>query len=266
MKKQTLTLVAGASLFATVTSASITVWTETFDGTTIQQGVGSYTFGFDGDGTAAFDPNTADGNNVKQLDSEEWGIAGSPTSPGAWGIVDKGAVDPDGAGPLEAPGNSMQPNGGFGTMKGAGTFLDSSLFTQGTGVYTLTFQVVADSVPNNRNARVWVGTSSTHDQTATNGWGLDVSDVNLGTPVSPWFTSGSTNVATTVTDNFDTSVNSIITLDFNYTAGEDVGIVIGMANLDSAIASMSISVPEPSAYALLAGMAALGWVMIRRRG
>jgi hypothetical protein len=211
-----------------------TVWSEDFTGFAAPadyiQGVSNYTFGFDGDTNAAFDTNVGGGDNVKKLSSELWAKSGGAAT--AFGFNDVGG------------GNiALQTNNnGSGTMKGAGVFLASSIFTAGTGTYKLTYDLLADGESNNVNTRIWIGTSSTHDQTATNGWGIDLSDVNLGTPASPFLTSGTTIVGATASANLNTSANIIGgELVFSYTAGEDVSLVFGSGGTNAAFDNLSIS-------------------------
>jgi hypothetical protein len=233
MKKYILASAVGVSLLAASVNAQ-TVWSEDFTGFAAPadyiQGVANYTFGFDGDTNAAFDTNVGGGDNVKKLSSELWAKSGGAAT--AFGFNDVGG------------GNiALQTNNnGSGTMKGAGVFLASSIFTAGTGTYKLTYDLLADGESNNVNTRIWIGTSSTHDQTATNGWGIDLSDVNLGTPASPFLTSGTTIVGATASANLNTSANIIGgELVFSYTAGEDVSLVFGSGGTNAAFDNLSIS-------------------------
>ncbi len=250
---------AGSLIFGLMANAQ-PVWTEDFSGftagTNYVQGVSVYTFGFDGDGTAAFDVNPSAADNVKAVASGQWAKAAAGTT--AFGFNDVGG------------GNLVtQPNQiGQQAMRGSGTFLSSSLFTSGSGTYQLQYDLIADSQGNNRNARIWIGTSSTHDSTAVNGWGFSLAGVNPSSepPEEPWRTTGLTAVGTTFSDNLDTSSSFTGTLNFTYTAGEDVSIVFGTTNTDTAFDNLSISlIPEPSSFALLVGLAGTLAVCIRRR-
>ncbi|MGB0372457.1 MAG: hypothetical protein ACPGN3_14075 [Opitutales bacterium] len=79
MNKHILSATIGASMIlGTFSLSAQTVWSEDFDGFTVgfandyTQGVGTYTYGFDGDGNATFDTNIASGNNVKETPSAFW--------------------------------------------------------------------------------------------------------------------------------------------------------------------------------------------------
>jgi hypothetical protein len=67
-------------------------------------------------------------------------------------------------------------------------------------------------------------------------------DVNLGTPASPFLTSGTTIVGATASANLNTSANIIGgELVFSYTAGEDVSLVFGSGGTNAAFDNLSIS-------------------------
>jgi len=241
-----LASLAGLLLFAGSASA-LPIWEENFDGFTAGsdyfQGDPRYNFGFNAAGS-------------KPLSSEEWGKVGGASTPFGFNDIGGGNI-------------ATQPNNiGITGMKGSGVFLASSLFTGGTGTYQLQYDLIADSAGQNRNARIWIGTSSTHDQTAVNGWTMVLDAINPSSepPQSPWELTGATSVETTYSSNLDTSANVTSTLSFNYTAGEDVAIVLGTTNTDASFDNFSISViPEPSSFALLAGLLGACAVISRRR-
>ncbi|TVP81050.1 MAG: hypothetical protein EA353_02420 [Puniceicoccaceae bacterium] len=218
-------LVCGA-LCGTAASA-VTIWSEDFNGFNAGrdylQGDARYHFGFNIPGPS------------KELSSGQWAKAGGPATP--FGFKDLGD------GRFVAQPNAIEVD----TMRGVGVFLASSLFTGGTGTYELHYELIGDSRGQNRNARIWVGTSSSHDQTAANGWTMLVSGVNpsMSPPELPWRLTGNTKVSTTYSDNLDTSASLSGILVFEYAEGEDVAIVFGSIGTDAAFEQVSIvHVPE----------------------
>lgn len=220
--------------FASVAVAQTEYWSEDFtgfvSGTNYFAGVGVYTFGFDGEDEAVFDSNTTGGNNVKPLNSGEWCKAGGLTT--AFGFNDIGGGD------IVAQPGAI----GVNASKGMGVFLSGSSLSLATGSYAVTFDIIGDGAEE-RNARIWVGTSSTHDMTVANGWGLDVSDVKLadGEVGTPWLLTGSATVNDVVSDNLVTATSGSYSINFDYVAGEDIAIAIATANTDAAFDNFKIT-------------------------
>ncbi|MFU8848331.1 MAG: hypothetical protein ACNA77_06395 [Opitutales bacterium] len=252
MKKLSLLSLTGALLLSGSANAFV-IWTENFSGftagTDYRQGVARYAVGFADE--AGIPP-------IRQLDFGQWGKTGGAAS--AFGFNDIGG------GNIALQPNRLSTEGGTNDMKGAGVFLASSLFTQGSGVYQLQYDLIADGAGLNQNARIWIGTSSTHDQTAANGWVMRVDQVNPNTPALPWELTGTATVNTTFSENLDTSSSFTGILNFNYTEGEDVALVFGSVNSSVAFDNLNISfIPESSSFAFLAGLLGLGLVSARRR-
>ena len=239
MKQSTVTRIALlisalTGVMATMASAQAEYWSEDFTGfeSGVQYfaGVGVYTFGFDGEDEAVFDSNTTGGNNVKPLNSGEWAKAGGLTT--AFGFNDIGG------------GNIVaQPSAiGVNASKGMGVFLSSSAVSMPTGTYAVSFDIIGDGAEE-RNARIWVGTSSTHDMTVANGWGIDLSDVVLadGNVGSPWLLTGAASISSVVSGNLVTATSGSYKINFDYVAGEDIAIVIATANTDAAFDNFKIT-------------------------
>ena len=160
--------------------------------------------------------------------------------------------------------------------------LDSSLFTAGT-TYDITYDITGDLTGSATAGRFWAAELSGYDA-SEDGILIDVSQGGWAT-AKPFVATGSdgnavvnylTGDTAPAGPNFngDPVVGENIagpttnTFQFTYTAGTDIGFAIGTYNSAFSFDDFAVTtvVPEPSAYALLAGMAALGWVMVRRRG
>lgn len=189
-------------------------------------------------------------------------------------------------------GRAWSSAGGVLTSTGADGGLDGSMaqvnaITTETGsVFNLTFDWTAaagatgDALNVNVAVYAWDvnGTGGARFLNGTNGTTLQARVVGDGT--SDWTDLGdgsnhSTNALGdpfTVTGTASTVVNSVFSLNFGGANIEDfdyIGIRIRHGETGAfsggIIDNVAIAVPEPSTYALLGGLAALGFVMTRRR-
>jgi hypothetical protein len=211
-------------------------------------------------------------------------------SNGNGGINEAAEGRGDGINPT-APANAISSIGLNRPQDGAGTngrintvVIAGSDFTVGQE-YTVSFDVIGGqdrdgNAGADTTGRVWLASLSGYDNSGSNYIQIDGTWGGFGNVANKPFTaSGAASVTWLHTDeNQDngqniageelvgqTTANTDI-LTFTYTGG-DIGFGVATYNNHFAIDNFAVeAVPEPSTFALLAGMAALGWVMIRRRG
>jgi hypothetical protein len=149
-----------------------------------------------------------------------------------------------------------------------------SLFTAGTE-YTVSFDVIGQTSASD-TGRFWLaalsgynGSNSILTNTAPSGtWTTAVSPytANLGSPQINYL-GGMASTGTLLTGENVTGTTTT-TLNFTYTAGTAIAFAVGTYDNVFSIDNFSIStvaVPEPSTYALFAGVAALSVALYRRR-
>lgn len=249
--KQILTALSLLSLGMSIGHSQAIVYSTDFDGfvsgTNYIAGVAEYSYGFDADGSAS-DTDGAK-NNFKALAYGQWG-RGSNTNAD---FIDVGGGD------IEARPNIDTAN----NAKLIGTFVDPALFNAtGSGSYTFSVDYTgADSGA----AFVFLYKASGYDTTGTNMLAFDGANGGFGS-FDPFFGTGTTVVSEVLRyDIVDETANETITHTFNYTAGETIGIAFGAYNTAGTFDNVSISaVPEPSTYAVLAGVLAFAALLFRR--
>jgi hypothetical protein len=226
-------------------------------------------------------------------------------SSGNGGVNKEGQGRKDGLNPT-ASSNDLDTFGQANPQSAAGTnaraawiVFEGSNFTAGQQ-YKISFDVIGGTNRDGADAgdtsgRMWVAELSGIDNTGSNYVTIDGThngwNTNNGHVV--FAASGSASVNFLTTDEVGTTPNgqnivgeNLFTGDvssgitptitsgasensftFTYTDGTDIGFAVGTYNNNYGIDNFVVeAVPEPSTFALLAGMAALGWVMIRRRG
>jgi hypothetical protein len=222
--KKTLMLVAGV-LGGMQAMADFTVYTEDFNltaGNDAFGGVGLYSYGYDA------------GASYKRIDNDEW------ASNSAANNLSGGVAQPAFAG-----GTSS---------KYVGVFLNPSNFTQGSGTYTLHFDVIGDAASGNRNTFAFIYGATGFDTSGSNDLILDVSEVNLlsGNPVNGTGNTVVTQLAKSSNIN-STLSTADVTLNFVYTEGQTVGIAFGSIGSDVEFDNVSITttIPEPATLGLV---------------
>jgi hypothetical protein len=157
------------------------------------------------------------------------------------------------------------------------TVFAASNFTVGT-TYTITFDVIGDPVGNQGVGRLWLAELSGYDTSGNNfiqmdgthdGWGTSAGSprpfVAQGTATVNYLLGDIANNGETIAGVAASGINSTNSYTFTYTtSGADIGFAIGTFNNVFGIDNLSI-IPEPSSYALLAGLLALGVLVVRRR-
>lgn len=230
-----------AAMVALFSTAEAQVYSETFESVTSAGGVGLYSFGYDKDGAA---------NTYKQLNFGVW------VSQSANSIISDVDSDSD----LE-----LRPNAdGANNAKMWGTILDPTIFN-GTGSGTYTFNV--DLIGADAGAsRIYLWSATGYDGSGANDLVLDVAEGGFGTYVPLQGTGSTSTSAIFMHEIADETVGGVFSIDFEYTAGDTLGIVFGSYNTAFAFDNLTITaVPEPATMALLAGVAALGLAFYRRR-
>ena len=255
MKKRTKQILTALSLLLlgmSIGHSQTIVYSTDFDGfisgTNYIAGVAEYSYGFDADGSASDTDVTK--NNFKALAYGQWGRGSNTNSD----FIDVGGGD------IEA-----RPNiDGAANAKLMGTFLDPALFNAtGSGSYTFSVDYTgADSGA----AFVFLYKASGYDTSGTNMLAFDGANGGFG-GFDPFFGTGTTVVSEILRyDIVDETVDETITYTFDYTAGDSIGIAFGAYNTAGTFDNVSISaVPEPSSYAILAGILALGVRLFQRR-
>jgi hypothetical protein len=199
---------------------------------------------------------------------------------------------------IDSTANELQQDGTFvGTQNGTailnmGNYLNDAKGTA-TGIFTLEATLTTPTSGN------WIGTTFKLSAQATNSsltgnvgtallretgdTGSDFYATNdFGTPTNTGTYSGTVTLKTVLdlsgwngTDNYgsiafyDPNDLNSIAASFNYTGNVDfgsIGVTYGAGTTGGSIDSLTLTqVPEPSTYALLAGLATLGLVALRRR-
>ncbi len=164
-------------------------------------------------------------------------------------------------------------NNASGNPRAIAVIFDSSSFIAGTE-YTLSFDVIGTSLGDD-SGRFWLAEVS-----GISGSNSVITNVAQG---SAWSSAAKPFTTTSASLNFladsasngyllsgeNTDTTTKTTFNFTYTAGTALAFAVGTYNNQFAIDNFSIaeavSVPEPTTYALVLGVAALGIVAYRRR-
>lgn len=179
---------------------------------------------------------------------------------GQWGITTNGN---DFAGGIARPQQNPATN-----VKMAGLFLDPSLFS-GAGTYTVSFDLTGDA-GGNAAYRAYVFSGSGYDLSGSEDKRLTLSLSSggfggyTGLTATGAGVSASQLVMVDLGTEASTAGTSAISFDFTYDGTSAIAISIGGYNNAATFDNFTV-VPEPAAFALLAGIATLGLVMYRRR-
>lgn len=178
-----------------------------------------------------------------------------------WGITAAGNGFADGVARPSSTGNANH--------RFTGLFLDPSLFAStGAGTYTISFDITGV-----------VGANTTYNAFVYAGSGYDLSgdtdkriNLALNTANAPISATGEGVVASLLTSrNLSTEATSAATttvsFDFTYDGTSAIAFAIGGFSNGSVIDNFAVTttIPEPSSYALLAGVGGLGLAALRRR-
>jgi len=282
MNKKTLLLTLGGLASATLLSAQVTLVTDDFSGYT-----GALTGENGGSGwggayvnTAGTAPDTAASNTVfgnassgyvdinsgtGQLDGSVAGsfnnnrdsrsISGSPlTSGDIWFSF---VADADIGAQINLYLDSVNDSSPrFGVNGGSLFVRDTGTTTEDATAFPSTFNVLVIG-------KLELNTSGSNDNLTAWAWNAGnttaITEASLGTSANRTATTGASDFLTDF-DNIGWTLSSGTQVDqFRLAYGGT-----SAQNLESVLTG--VAVPEPSTYALLSGMLALAWVMVRRRG
>lgn len=191
------------------------------------------------------------------------------TSSGVWGITTNGNAFATG---IVRPQSQTPSN----NVKMTGLFLDPSLFAStGAGSYTLSFDLTG-SPTGNLAYRAYVFAGSGYDISEATDKRLNLSLSANGFAGYTGLTATGTGVSASQLTMQDISTQAqfngtqSISFTFTYDGTSAIAVAIGGYNNASTFDNFSVTtnlsaVPEPSTFAAVAGVAALGLVASRRR-
>ena len=190
-----------------------------------------------------------------------------PAASGIWAITTAGNAF---SGDIARP-QGQNPNN---NVRMTGLFLDPSLFTAtGAGTYTVSFDLTG-SPTGNLAYRVYVFAGSGYDLTNVQDRRLNLSLNANGFAGYTGLTATGAGVTASQLVMQDISTQAtfngtqLVSVDFTYDGSSAIAIAIGGFNNASTFDNFMVTtslVPEPSAFAALAGAGMLGAALLRRR-
>ena len=180
-----------------------------------------------------------------------------------WGKTSGGNFNSD----VAQPNTTANQNHRF-----IGLFLDPSLFAStGAGTYSVSFNITGVSGANaTYNAFVYAG--SGYDLSSAEDKRLNLSLSTANAPISTTGTGVTASLLTSrnLSTEATTASQSSVSFDFTYDGTSAIAFAVGGYANGSVIDNFAITtnltaVPEPSSFAALAGLGALGAVALRRR-
>jgi hypothetical protein len=191
---------------------------------------------------------------------------------GTWVYSSVGEIDT-----VTSTGVAKIRNNAANNPRAISVIFNGALFTPGTE-YTVSFDVIGNATGDN-TGRFWLAEVSGYGASGT-----VVTNVAQGTTwaaATKPFTSTGTATLNFLTPHSEPALNGLLlegenvaatsttTFNFTYAAGTDIAFAVGTYNHIFSIDNFSIApaapIPEPSTYAMMAGLGALGLVLYRRR-
>lgn len=231
---------------------------------------------FDGPATISnFGVSATLGNDGGTGDGPAYTFGSWVFSQGNGGIDQPGAGSEDGTtgNPVSSIGVSRSQDISGTNARANWVVFESTNFTDGVE-YQVSFDVIGDPDGNANVGRYWMAELSGFDGSGDNWIQGDGTHDGWGGGAKPWSAIGAASV-NFIKDSIDNGIiipeasqagTTNISTSFVYDAtnSPDIGFAVGTFNNVFAIDNFSV-IPEPSSFALLAGLGSLGLIMLRRR-